>query len=169
MGSLNFIRRASGFYTPAIIGLAAVPWQFTPCPDCCGFICIACQDGTSHGAFNLTLDGFIDFGFDDCAILNDSYVLTEKIPESCTYNVTVPIYFGFSWGTLSTTFYFAIVHSSWLQVHITNTTMGTVARYRLSTGFDAEGRWDCDFVDQGIPWITGMPCGSSSTASITAL
>ena len=103
----NFIRRASGIYSPALIGLAA-PWRFLPCEECCQQGCAQCA-GESPGERSVTIDGVTDVAYGClagvCDQINDTYVLTwGGVWNPCSWSLSgqgIPCYgilggFGYS-------------------------------------------------------------------------
>jgi len=82
----NFIRRASGIYSPALIGLAA-PWRFLPCEECCEDGCDQCA-GESPGERSVTIDGVANDSSclaGACEQINDTYVLLWQGPSLNPY------------------------------------------------------------------------------------
>ena len=95
----NFIRRASGIYSPALIGLAG-RWRFLACPTCCPTpsSCTGCTAGTAPDEIEVTIAGWGScadpyqtdyFPCQYCSDLNQSYILTGAsltLPYACSYS-----------------------------------------------------------------------------------
>ncbi len=83
--SLDFIRKASGFYVPPLIGFAANPLgRFQPCADCCGAPsspCSLCTTGTAAYNYSVVVAGVT--GSAACLTSNGTFVVTKTLHFGC--------------------------------------------------------------------------------------
>ena len=93
----NFIRRASGIYAPALIGLAG-PWRFLPCEECCEQGCNECANPSVPTERSVTIAGVVNRSCypSECDAVNHTYVLTWG--GACAWGWNGAISCGF--GTL---------------------------------------------------------------------
>lgn len=147
----NFIRKASGFYAPPLIGLAG-KWKLQACGvgNCCSAVpCADCIGGTIPQEFEATFAGTTEWDCGNCDTYNATYI--------------VPIFSPCLWfkegntnGICDTDF------SRRVGIQISDSNLVTVS---YSTKFKPLGRPRNYWVFQRV-YADGIPCNTMSDDDI---